>query len=64
MASSGELEGPSVEYGKQAYRGMSYVKRQRHLRLIARRLMSLSGSEQNDENGGSVRGADGCDKVS
>ena len=64
MASSGEPERPSVEFGKQAYRGMPYAKRQRHVRLPAPRLMSLSGSEQNDENGRSVRGTDGGDKVS
>jgi len=40
------------------------MQRQRHVRLPAPRLMSLSGSEQNDENGRSVRGTDGGDKVS
>ena len=58
MASSGEPERLSVEFGKHAYRGMPYVKRQRHVRLPAPRLMSLSGSEQNDENGRSARGTD------
>jgi len=37
--------------------------RQRHVRLPARRLMSLLVCEQNDENGCSVRGADGWRKT-
>jgi hypothetical protein len=43
---------------------MPYVKEKQHVRLSAQRLMSLSGSEQNDENGGDVRSTGGGDKVS
>jgi len=64
MTSSGEPERPSVEFGKQAYRGTPYVKRQQRVRLPAPHLISLSGSEQNDENGRSARGTDGGDKMS
>jgi len=64
MVPNGEPEEPSVEFGKQAYRGMPYVKRQQRVRLSAPHLMSLSGSEQNDENRRSARGTDGGDKMS